>query len=98
MAFAIALMVVLGARVPVELRVFLSAAVIIDDLAAIAIVALFYSDAIDMDYLAASVAITAGLMALNHWGVYRALPYAVCSAPHSGSACMGQACMPRSRG
>src|SRR5690606_1195566 len=47
-AFAIALIVLLGARVPVELRVFLTAAVIVDDLVAIAVVALFYSGAIDM--------------------------------------------------
>lgn len=75
-AFAIALVVLLGDRVPVELRVFLTAAVIVDDLAAIAILALFYSGEIDMGYLAASVAVAGLLMGLNHWGVYRALPYA----------------------
>src|SRR3546814_307999 len=73
-AFAIALVVLLGDRVPVELRVFLTAAVIVDDLAAIAILALFYSGEIDMGYLAASVVVTGLLMGLNHWGVYRALP------------------------
>lgn len=76
-AFAIALVVLLGERVPVELRVFLSAAVIVDDLVAIAVLALFYSGDIDMGYLAASVAITGSLIALNRWGIYRALPYAV---------------------
>ena len=76
-AFAIALIAFLGDRVPVELRVFLTAAVIVDDLVAIAVIALFYSDAIDMGYLAASVAIAGFLIALNRSGVYRALPYAV---------------------
>jgi NhaA family Na+:H+ antiporter len=76
-AFAVALIVLLGDRVPVELRVFLTAAVIIDDLAAIAIVALFYSAGINMNYLAVSVAVTGFLIALNHWGVYRPLPYVV---------------------
>jgi NhaA family Na+:H+ antiporter len=75
-AFAIALIVVLGDRVPVELRVFLTAAVIVDDLVAIAVVALFYSDAIHIGYLAGSLAVTLALMALNRWGIYRALPYA----------------------
>jgi NhaA family Na+:H+ antiporter len=67
----------LGDRVPVELRVFLTAAVIIDDLVAIAVIALFYSSAIDMHYLFASLAVTGLLIALNRWGIYRSLPYAV---------------------
>jgi NhaA family Na+:H+ antiporter len=76
-AFAIALVAFLGSRVPVELRVFLTAAVIVDDLVAIAVVAVFYSGAIDVGYLAASVAAVVALIALNRSGVYRALPYAV---------------------
>ena len=42
-AFVVALIVMLGPRVPVELRIFLTAAAIVDDLGAIAAVALFYS-------------------------------------------------------
>ncbi len=76
-AFAIALIVVLRDRVPVELRVFLTAAVIVDDLVAIGVVALFYSGAIDAAYLAAAVAVTVVLVGLNYAGVYRPLPYAV---------------------
>jgi Na+:H+ antiporter, NhaA family len=76
-AFAVALIVLLGDRVPVELRVFLTAAVIIDDLVAIAVIALFYSDAIHAQYLMASAAVTGLLLGLNHWGFYRCLPYAV---------------------
>jgi Na+:H+ antiporter, NhaA family len=76
-AFAVALLVLLGARVPVDLRIFLTAAVIADDLVAIAVVALFYSGAIDFGWLAASAALVAGLVTLNRWHVYRALPYAV---------------------
>lgn len=76
-AFAVALIVLLGERVPIELRVFLTAAVIVDDLVAIVVVALFYSDALHLDYLAAAGVVTATLLALNRSGVYRALPYAV---------------------
>ncbi len=76
-AFAVALIVLLGARVPVELRVFLTAAVVIDDLVAIAIIALFYTSAIDMHYLTAAVVVTGLLIALNRLGIYRALPYAL---------------------
>jgi NhaA family Na+:H+ antiporter len=76
-AFAVALIVLLGDRVPVELRVFLTAAVILDDLVAIVLIALIYTDAIDMHYLLASLAVTGLLAAFNRWGVYRSLPYAV---------------------
>jgi NhaA family Na+:H+ antiporter len=76
-AFAVALIVLLGARVPVELRVFLTAAVIIDDIVAIVVIALFYSGQIDGRYLAAAGVATALLLALNRIGVHRLLPYAV---------------------
>jgi Na+:H+ antiporter, NhaA family len=76
-AFAVALIVLLGDRVPVELRIFLTAAVIIDDLVAIAIIALFYSGEIDTAYLMGAVAVTSLLVMLNHWSVYRSLPYAL---------------------
>lgn len=75
-AFAIAIIAGLGERVPVDLRVFLTAAVIIDDLVAIAVLALIYSGEIHLGYLAAAVAVVLMLMAFNQWGIYRALPYA----------------------
>ena len=75
-AFAVALIVMLGKRVPVELRIFLTAASIVDDIGAIIVVALFYSGALHWDYLAGAAAITVLLALLNRWGVYRALPYA----------------------
>jgi len=77
-AFAVAIIVLLGARVPVELRVFLTAAVIIDDLVAIGIIAAFYTEQIHMIYLIASIGVTLLLVAMNRWGIYRPLPYAVC--------------------
>jgi NhaA family Na+:H+ antiporter len=76
-AFAVAIMLLLGPRVPVELRVFLTAAVIIDDLVAIGVIAVFYTDAINVSYLIASVLVTGLLVAFNRWGIYRPLPYAV---------------------
>lgn len=76
-AFAVALIVLLGDRVPIDLRVFLTAAVIMDDLVAIAVIAIFYSGEIHLGYIAASVAVTGMLLMLNRWGVYRPLPYAV---------------------
>ena len=76
-AFAIALIVMLGRRVPVELRVFLTAASIVDDIGAIVVVALFYSGSLQWAYLAGAAAMVAMLALLNRWGVYRAMPYAL---------------------
>jgi NhaA family Na+:H+ antiporter len=77
-AFAVALIVLLGDRVPIELRVFLTAAVIIDDIVAIVVIALFYTGEIHAGYLIAGGAVTVLLVALNRTGVYGPLPYAVC--------------------
>ena len=76
-AFAVALIAFLGARVPVELRIFLTAAVIVDDLVAIAVVGAFYSGNLDLAYLGAAAATAAAMVLLNRSGVYRALPYAL---------------------
>jgi NhaA family Na+:H+ antiporter len=77
-AFAVALIVLLGERVPVELRVFLTATVIIDDIVAILVIALFYSGDIATIYLIAGAAVVVLLIVLNRAGVYGALPYALC--------------------
>lgn len=78
-AFAVALIVLLGRRVPIELRVFLTAAVIMDDIVAILLIALFYSGEIGTGYLVAGGAVTAFVVMLNRAGVYGAVPYACCA-------------------
>jgi NhaA family Na+:H+ antiporter len=74
-AFAVALIVMLGARVPVELRIFLTAAAIVDDIGAIVVVAVFYSGDLHLGFLAAAAAITGALALLNRAHVYRVAPY-----------------------
>lgn len=74
-AFAVALIALLGARVPVELRIFLTAAAIVDDIGAIVVVAIFYSSKIAWLPLLGAVAATGFLWLLNRSGVYRASPY-----------------------
>jgi len=76
-AFAVALIAMMGARVPIELRIFLTAAAIVDDIGAIGVVALFYSGDLHPASLAASAALTALLALMNRWHVYRVLPYAI---------------------
>jgi NhaA family Na+:H+ antiporter len=74
-AFAVALIAVMGARVPVELRVFLTAAAIVDDIGAITVVAFVYTAEQHWGYLAAAGAIVAVLWLLNRSAVYRVSPY-----------------------
>jgi len=74
-AFAVALIVMLGSRVPVELRIFLTAASIVDDIGAILVVAIFYSGQLQPAWLAGAVGIAALLAFLNRASVYRTTPY-----------------------
>ena len=76
-AFAVALIVMLGSRVPVELRIFLTAAAIVDDLGAILAVAIFYSGALGLVYLAPAAALV-GVLAMLRWShVYTLGPYVI---------------------
>ena len=74
-AFAIALIAMMGRRVPLELRVFLTAAAIVDDIGAILVVAVFYSSGIQLGYLYAAAGAVASLAFLSRSHVYRVLPY-----------------------
>ena len=76
-AFAVALIAVMGARVPVELRIFLTAAAIVDDIGAIIVVAIFYSDTLNVAALAGALAAVGFLVVLNRSGVYRVTPYVI---------------------
>ena len=74
-AFAVALIVMMGRRVPVELRIFLTAAAIVDDIGAILVVALFYSGELNFLYLGGALVVIGGLALLNRARVYRLAPY-----------------------
>jgi NhaA family Na+:H+ antiporter len=76
-AFAVALIAVMGVRVPVELRIFLTAAAIVDDIGAIVMVALFYSSSLHILPLLGALAAVGFLALLNRSGVYRVAPYVV---------------------
>lgn len=76
-AFAIALIAMLGSRVPVELRIFLTAAAIVDDIVAVLVVAVFYSGQIQLAYVGGAAAVVAALALLARAHVYRVAPYAL---------------------
>lgn len=76
-AFALGFLALVGARAPTSLKIFLLAVAIIDDLGAIAIIALFYTEDLSLAALGASVVGIAGLTILNRIGVKKITPYAL---------------------
>ncbi len=76
-AFAIGILSLLGNRVPLALKVFLTALAVIDDLGAIFTIAIFYSSGIQGAYLAGALAIFAVLLLLNRLKVHVLAPYLV---------------------
>ena len=76
-AFAIGIMSMLGDRVPVSLKIFLTALAIADDLGAILVVAFFYGGAINLTLLLISFAILFFVFLLNKAGVKRMIYYLI---------------------
>jgi NhaA family Na+:H+ antiporter len=74
-AFSLAVLRVLGRRMPAGLKVFLTALAIIDDLGAIAVIAVFYAGALDLAALAAAALLIAGLAVLARAGVRALMPF-----------------------
>jgi NhaA family Na+:H+ antiporter len=68
-AFAVGVLALIGNRVPASVRVFLLALAIVDDLAGILIIALFYTDTIEPGALLLAGAVVAAIVGLQRYGV-----------------------------
>ena len=76
-AFSLGVLSLLGSRVPISLKVFLTALAIIDDLGAIVIIALFYSGDLSIKYLSLMLIAFLILLVINKFNVKKFLPYLV---------------------
>ncbi|CCD91588.1 sodium-proton antiporter [Bradyrhizobium sp. ORS 375] len=76
-AFALGALALLGSRIPSSLKVFLTALAILDDLGAVTVIAVFYTDHLALEWLAASAAVLTVLVVLNQTGVARLSAYLV---------------------
>ena len=76
-AFSLGVLSLLGSRVPLSLKVFLTALAIIDDLGAILIIAIFYSGDLNIKYLSLMLVSFIILLIFNKFNIKRFLPYLI---------------------
>ena len=74
-AFSLGVLSLLGSRVPISLKVFLTALAIIDDLGAIVIIAFFYSGDLSIKYLSLLLITFVALIILNKFNIKKFIPY-----------------------
>ena len=79
-AFAIGVLALLGSRAPASLKLFLTTVAIVDDMGAVAIIALFYTAELNIAALTAAGTIWLVMMTLNRFRVNALSPYLILAA------------------
>ncbi len=93
-AFLLGVLALVGPGCPVQLRLFLLTLAVADDVGALSIIALAYTDSLDVVALGLAAVGLALMMGLRYLEVWRG-PGTSCSPSGSGWRCTSQACTPR---
>jgi NhaA family Na+:H+ antiporter len=80
-AFSLGVLALLGSRVPVSLKVFLTVLAILDDLGAVLIIAVFYAADVSQIMIGLAATTLIALGALNYFGVTKLVPYVALGVP-----------------
>ncbi len=79
-AFALAVLGLLGPRVPLSLKLFLTTVAIVDDLGAVAIIAIGYTEAISGPAMLTAILVMAAMFLMNRWNIRAISPYLIATA------------------
>jgi Na+:H+ antiporter, NhaA family len=76
-AFALGILSLFGHRIPISAKVFLTSVAIIDDLGAVAVIAMFYSKGLDLTFILSALALLLALIIFNRSGIQSTVVYVV---------------------
>ncbi|MFX0182897.1 MAG: Na+/H+ antiporter NhaA [Candidatus Hodarchaeota archaeon] len=76
-AFVIGVMALLGTKIPFSLKIYLTSLAIVDDIGAVLIIALFYSQKIELIFLVVAGSLLIGLFFINRLGIQNHIVYAI---------------------
>ncbi len=74
-AFVLGFLLILGKRVPLSLKIFITSLAVVDDLAAVILIALFYTSSLNLAVLGYAAIVLVALILLNRLGIKRLMPY-----------------------
>ncbi len=79
-AFALGVLALVGSRVPISVRIFLTSLAIVDDLGALMVIAVFYTETIGYGYLIKALIVLVFMMGLNLMGIRRIMVFLLLGA------------------
>lgn len=79
-AICLGILNLFGNKIPTPTKVFLTTLAIVDDLAGILVIAIFYSHGLHIEYLLLSIVLAVSLIGLNRLGIRRLVPYLLIGA------------------
>ncbi len=74
-AFVLGFLLILGKRIPLSLKIFLTSLAVVDDLGAVILIAIFYAGSLNLAALGYAAMVLAALILLNRLGIKKLMPY-----------------------